>query len=328
LSASDTTAATMTAAGGRPSGGRPAVVVTSRSFGSGDADPAAELRAAGFEVLRGDPAHTPGALAHPLAAAVGWIAGAAPVRAEHLALAPRLRVLARFGTGTDAVDLGAAAERGVVVARTPGANAESVADHAVALMLAALRHVVAADRAAREGEWAAPARGRELGALTVGIVGFGAVGRGVARRVGDGFGARVLAHDPFVDDATVALDELLARADVISLHCPGGDAPLIDEAALAQVRRGAVLVNTARGSLLDEQAVAEALRDGRLGALAADVLASEPAAASPLLHAPNVTITPHVSAQTTQAIDRMGAESAAEVLRVLRGEPARNPVSA
>jgi D-3-phosphoglycerate dehydrogenase len=307
--------------------GRPAVVVTSRSFGTGEADPAAELRAAGLDVLRADPAHEPSALAEPLRRAVGWIAGAAPVGAGHLALAPRLRVLARFGTGTDAVDLGAAAQRDVVVARTPGANAESVADHAVLLMLAALRHLVAADRAARGGEWAAPARGRELGACTVGIVGLGAVGRGVERRV-SGFGARVLAHDPFVGGDTVALDELLARADVVTLHCPGGDAPLIDEAALGRMRRDAVLVNTARGSLLDEPAVAAALHEGRLGALAADVLAAEPATASPLLRAPNVTITPHVSAQTTQAIDRMGAESTAEVLRVLCGEPARHPVTA
>jgi D-3-phosphoglycerate dehydrogenase len=155
------------------------VLVTTRSFGTGAADPAAELRGAGLDVVRGDPAHDPAQLGGPLERAVAWIAGAAPIGADLLDLAPRLRVLARFGTGVDAVDVAAAAARDVVVTRTPGANADSVADHAVTLMLAALRHLVAADRAVRAGSWRAPARGRELGALTVGIVGYGAVGRGV-----------------------------------------------------------------------------------------------------------------------------------------------------
>jgi len=307
------------------------VLVTTRSFGTGDVDPGARLRAAGLEVVAGDPGHDPAALAEPLARAVGWIAGTGPVAAEQLELAPRLRVLARFGTGTDAVDLAAAAARGVVVARTPGANAESVADHAVALMLAALRHVVAADRAVRGGDWRAPAPGRELGALTVGLVGYGAVGRGVARRVSAGFGSRVLAHDPYLDAAEGAeltdLPVLVAASDVVSLHLPGGDEPLVDAALLERFKPGAVLVNTARGTLLDEAAVARALAAGHLGAAVVDVLAAEPATSSPLLAAPNVTVTPHLSAQTTQAIDRMGVESAAEVLRVLRGEPPRNPVT-
>jgi D-3-phosphoglycerate dehydrogenase / 2-oxoglutarate reductase len=306
------------------------VLVTPWSFGSGDADPEAELRAAGLDVVRGEPDHDLAALAEPLGRAVAWIASASPVRAEHLDAAPRLRVIARFGTGTDAVDLAAAAARGIVVARTPGANAESVADHAVGLMLAALRHLVAADRAVRAGEWRPPARGRELGALTVGIVGYGAVGRAVARRVRAGFGSRVLAHDPFLTAADgaqlVGLEDLLAAADVISLHLPASDAPLVDATLLARVRPGAVLVNTARGSLLDEDAVADALRSGRLGAVAVDVLADEPATDSPLLAAPNVTVTPHLAALTTQAIDRMGMESVAEVLRVLRGQPVLNPV--
>ena len=301
------------------------VLVTTRSFGTGDADPAVRLRAAGLEVVSGDPGHDPSALAEPLSRAVGWIAGTGPVRAEHLELAPGLRVIARFGTGTDAVDLAAAAARDVVVARTPGANAESVADHAVALMLAALRHVVAADRAVRDGGWRAPARGRELGALTVGVIGYGAVGRGVAHRVGAGFGSRVLAYDPFVDAAEDAeltsLETVVGESDIVSLHLPGGGEPLVDAELLERFKPGAVLVNTARGGLLDEPAVAVALAAGRLGAAAFDVLAAEPATSSPLLAAPNVTVTPHLSAQTTQAIDRMGFESVDEVLRVLRGEP-------
>jgi D-3-phosphoglycerate dehydrogenase len=296
------------------------VVVTSRSFGSGDADPAGELRAAGLDVVKGDPGHE----ALPLEGAVGWIAGVGPITAAHLEAAPRLKVIARFGTGVDAVDLRAAADRDVVVARTPGANAESVADHAVALMLAALRDLVAADAAARRGDHDAR-RGRELGALTVGIVGLGAVGRGVARRVGAGFGARVVAHDPFASSPDVPLarlDEVAGEADVLTLHLPGGEAPLVDAPFLAAMKPGAVLINTARASLLDEHAVAEALRGGRLAAAAVDVHGDD----SPLLSAPNVTVTPHIAAQTTQSIDRMGTQAAAEVLRVLRGDRPLNPV--
>ena len=305
------------------------VLVTSRSFGSGDADPAAALRDAGFQVVPGDPAHDPAALAGSLADAVGWIAGTGPIGAAQLDLAPRLRVIARFGTGTDAVDVATAEARGIAVARTPGANAASVADFAVALMLAALRQLVAGDRQVRDGDWSLPTRGRELGALTVGIVGLGAVGRGVARRVRGGFGSRVLAHDPYVDAADgvelTDLDALVAASDVVTLHLPGG-ARLVDAALLSRFKPGAVLVNTARGSLLDEAAVARALADGRLGAAAVDVLAAEPAASSPLLAAPNAIVTPHVAAQTVEAVDRMGVESAAEVLRVLAGEAPANPV--
>ena len=305
------------------------VLVTTRSFGTGDADPAARLRDAGLEVVRGDPGHDPLKLSAPLADAVGWIAGTGPIGPAQLERARRLRVIARFGTGTDAVDVEEAERRGIVVARTPGANAAAVADHAVALMLAALRQLVAGDRAVRGGDWSLPTRGRELGALTVGIVGLGAVGRGVAERVRGGFGSRVLAYDPYVDETGDAeltdLDALVAASDIVTLHLPGG-APLVDAELLSRFKPGAVLVNTARGSLLDEAAVARALAAGRLGAAAVDVLAAEPAASSPLLAAPNVIVTPHVAAQTVEAVDRMGVESAAEVLRVLAGEAPANPV--
>ena len=310
------------------------VLVTTRSFGAGDADPAGVLAAAGLRVVRGPVDHDPAALAQPLGEAVAWIAGTAPVTARHLDVAPRLRVVARYGTGVDAVDLHAARARGIVVTNTPGANAEAVADYTVALMLAALRHLVDQDRAARTGRWQAQ-RGRELGALTVGLVGFGAVGRGVARRLA-GFGATVLVHDPYVapDELQTAgvqpvpeLAALAARAQLVSLHLPGGGRPIVDTAFLAHLPAGAMLVNTARGDLVDEAAVAAALAEGRLGAAAVDVLASEPAAASPLLDAPNTIVTPHAAGQTVEAIDRMGMTAAEEVVRVLAGKAPRHPVA-
>ena len=305
---------------------RGTVVVTSRSFGHGTSDPGADLTASGLEVTRGPADHDPGALGPLLGSAVAWIAGSGPVTEEHLRLAPDLQIVARYGTGVDAVDLDAARRRRIVVTNTPEANADAVAEHTVALMLACLRHIVTADRHVRDGEWPA-VRGRELGASTVGVVGFGAVGRRVAGLV-EGFGATVVAHDPFADMTGVealALDELLARADVVSLHRPPGPAPVIDAAALERMPDGAVLVNTARASLLDEDAVAAALDGGRLGAVGADVLRGvddpdAPAAGdgpSPLLTAPRTVLTPHCAAQTDQAIDRMGAAAVAEVIRVI-----------
>jgi D-3-phosphoglycerate dehydrogenase len=310
------------------------VLVTSRSFGSGHADPEAALAERGLEVRRGDHRHDVQALREDLSTAVGWIAGTAPIDTTHLDLAPDLRVIARYGVGVDAVDLQAAAAHGVTVTNTPGANAESVADHALALMLAAARHLVAGDRSARAGDWSARP-GRELSALTVGIVGFGRIGQALARRLVGGFGARVLAYDPYMKAEAVHaagclpcdLSSLVQKADVVSLHVPGGGRPLVDAELLAALRPGAILVNTARGDLLDEAAVAAALVDGRLGALAVDVLSAEPADASPLLRAPNVIVTPHLAAQTAEAVDRMGTMAADEVLRVLSGELPLHPVS-
>ncbi len=311
------------------------VVVTARSFGSGDADPVGLLQEAGLEVVRADASHDLDALAGPLSGAVAWISGTSPVGEAHLSAAPGLRVLARYGTGYDAVDLAAAARLGVVVTNTPGANVEAVADHAVGLMLAALRHLVDGDRAVREGN-RPTLRGRELGALTVGIVGFGRIGRAVAGRLSGGFGSRVIAYDPFVPpervretpgvEAAADLRELASAADVLSLHMPGGAEPVVDADLIQAIKPGAVLVNTARGDLIDEEAAASALREGRLGAVAVDVLASEPAFESPLLDAPNTMVTPHVAAQTTEAIDRMGLWAAEEVIRVLGGETPRYPV--
>jgi len=319
----------------KEAGARPSVVVTTRSFGTGDSDPAGLLQKAGLRVAHADPAHDQAILEEALSAAVAWIAGTSPIDGRHLAAAPKLKIVARYGTGYDSVDLAAAARRGVIVTNTPGANAGAVADHTVGLMLAALRQLVAGDRASREGI-RLPLRGRELAALTVGIVGFGSIGRAVARRLIGGFGPRVLAYDPFVaperarEAGIEPVDDLsgLARAaDVLTLHLPGGGSAVVDDAFLSRMRPGAVLINTARGDLLDEQAVASALAEGRLAAAAVDVLASEPATSSPLLDAPNAIVTPHVAAQTTQAIDRMGMMAAEEVVRVLAGEAPRHPVA-
>lgn len=305
------------------------IVVSVRSFGSGAEDPTGLLTDAGYVVDHIDRDHDLRACAPVLADAVGWIAGTAPIAATHLAAAPRLRVISRYGAGFDNVDIDAAAARQVVVTNTPGANAEAVADHTIGLVLAALRHLVRGDDAVRRGDWP-KLSGRELGACAVGIVGLGAVGRAVARRLA-GFGSRVVAYDPFLEpgDSEVPLlplEDLLATADVVTLHAPAGARPVIDRDALARMRADAVLVNTARASLVDEPAVAEALAGDRLGAYASDVLAHEHGSPSPLVSAPRTTFTPHVAAHTREAIDRMGRVATEECLRVLRGEPPRHPV--
>lgn len=201
------------------------LVVSTRSFGTGDIDLVGRLTEAGCRVVRIAHDHDLDTVADALADAEGWIAGVAPVTVDHFRAAPRLRILARYGVGTDAVDLVAAATSGVVVTNTPGANAGAVAEHALALTLAALRGVVAGDRAWRSGAWTAQ-RGREISALTVGVVGAGRIGQGYAARV-RALGARVVAHDPFLTTAPdlplVTLGELLSTSNVPEPACGGGN---------------------------------------------------------------------------------------------------------
>lgn len=313
------------------------ILVTSRSFSDGDLDLVQHASRAGHRILRGPAHHDLDELRSLLHGADAWIAGTGPITDEHLAAAPRLRVIARYGVGTESVDLEAARRRGIPVTNTPGANADAVADHAVGLMLAALRFVPDGDRRVRTGDWAVR-RGRELGAATVGLVGFGRIGQGVAKRL-SGFGCRVLAADPFLTaDAVrangaepVEIDALFQQADLISLHAPGGQL-LVEETRLASMRRGSIVVNTARGDLIDEAAVAEALLDGVLAGYAADTLHGDTAAShSPLLStelADRVIVTPHLGAQTTQAVDTMGSLSLDDVIAVLAGREPANPVTA
>lgn len=307
---------------------RAVVLVTSRSFGSGSPEPERRLRAAGLAVERAPSDHDLDRLRPALRRAVAWVAGTGEISASHLDAAPGLRVIARYGVGVEAVDLDAAAARRVRVTNTPGANTESVADHTLALLLALLRGVAGADGEA--GATPRPPEAREVSALTFGLVGLGRIGDAVARRL-LGFGARVLAHDPGVREAPDGLDAvalrdlpgLLTDSDVLSLHRPGGET-VVDAALLERVRDRALLVNTARDDLVDERAVAEALRTGRLGGYAADVGDQE----GPLADAPNVLMTRHVASHTVEAIDRMGSMAAEEVLRALADEPPRYPVVA
>jgi len=245
-------------------------------------------------------------------------------------------VIARYGVGYDAVDLAAATAHGIIVTNTPGANSESVADLALTLLLTALRMVKAGDNAVRRADWAV-IRGREISSLRIGVAGFGRIGRSFAARV-SGLGASVLAYDPLISEvetlpkrhARAASFIELSACDAVSLHAPGGQR-LVDATWLHSVR-GMTLVNTARADLVDESATADAIRSGHLTSYAADTLDTEShgSGESPLLAddlADRVIITPHLGAQTVQAIDRMGVAAVNNVLLVLNGRSALNPVT-
>jgi D-3-phosphoglycerate dehydrogenase len=249
--------------------------------------------------------------------------------------APRLRVIGRHGVGVDHVDRLAAAERGVVVVNTPDANTRAVAEHTLAMIFALSSRLVEGDRAARAGDWQARHRlvGMELAGRLIGLVGFGAIGQRVGAMAAC-LGMEVAYHDPADrtavagDARPMALSELLAAADVISIHVPllPSTRHLIDEGALRSMKTTALLINTARGVVVDQSALERALGEGWIAGAAVDVLDPEPPdPRSALLALPNVIVTPHMAAHTTEALRAM-ASVVDDVLAVLAGQPPVHPV--
>ncbi|MFF2652268.1 2-hydroxyacid dehydrogenase [Streptomyces sp. NPDC058045] len=281
-------------------------------------------------------------LIEALAGAAVCVTQMAPITARVLAACPALRLVAVSRGGPVNVDLAAATRSGTAVSFAPGRNAPAAAEFAVGLMLAALRRIPAADAELRRGVWrgdlyAYEEAGGELDGATVGLVGYGAVGRRVGR-VLRAFGARVLAADPYTDpDAVradgvepVELDELLRQSGVVSLHARLTPATrhLLDARRLALLPPGAVLVNSARGGLLDHTPLPALLRSGRLAALALDVYDVEPPPPDwPLHGVPNVVTAPHLAGATRQTAHRAAAITAAETGRFLRGEPLAHPAN-
>jgi phosphoglycerate dehydrogenase-like enzyme len=305
---------------------RSRVVVTWVDYDVDDPATGGLLREAGLrvELAPKHGARTAAELAGLVCEADAAIVSTDPFERSVFEAAPRLRVIARVGVGTDSIDLRAATEAGVAVTTTPGANRETAADHALALMLAAVRRVVEHDAAVRRGEWrrTGEATPWDLHGATVGIVGYGSIGQAVARRLG-GFGTRLLVADPALSagDGTevVALDELLARADLVSLHLPLLPATrhIVGARELARMRPGAFLVNTSRGGLVDEAALAGALRAGELRGAALDVFTDEPEVPAALRSLPNVVLTPHVGGLSDRSIARMTRRATRDVLDVL-----------
>ncbi|HEY6635448.1 MAG TPA: C-terminal binding protein [Acidimicrobiia bacterium] len=252
-----------------------------------------------------------------------------PWSAGSIARLEKCRIIARYGIGFDNVDLAAARDAGIVVTNVPDYSVEEVATHALALILASLRKVVAADRSVRSGEWGVDQFRpiHRLSTLTVGLVGYGRIARRIAAPL-EALGASIVAHDPYLQSGPGlpplhTLDEVLEMADIVSLHLPLTEETrgIIGVTALANVKEGAILVNTSRGPLVDLDALGEALRSGRMAAAALDVFDIEPVDPSRLQEIPNLIATPHMAYYSEEALQESQRKAATQVIKVLTGEP-------
>lgn len=314
----------------QPHAAKPAVLVTAAKLAP---EAVSILQAAGYavpctsgypseaELLSAIAEHRPVALLHRQGIINGTVMDAA---------APALRIIARHGAGVDGIDLAAAEARGLTVTRAAGANARSVAEHAMALMLSLLKDLPSVSEGMREGLWEKTSRmTRDVAGVSLGIVGYGAIGSRVAR-LADAFGMRVAAFDPLLPagplpgpgDRMADLPALLARAEVLSLHCPldATTRGMIGAAELAALPRGAILVHTARGGIVDEAALLAALEYGHIAWAGIDVFAKEPLdAASPLRTHPRILATPHLAANTPLGAVGMSTGAAESIVAVLAG---------
>lgn len=304
---------------------RPIVVIADKL-----ADSAVAVLAGDFEVRNIDGTDIP-TLHSALADADAVIVRSATrIDAAALAVAGRLKVVARAGVGLDNVDINAATGRGVMVVNAPTSNIVSAAEQAMALLLASARNTAQADASLKRGEWKrSQFTGVELAGKTVGVVGLGRIGQLFAARIA-AFDTKLIAYDPYVQPARaaqlgitlVSLDDLLLQSDFISIHLPKTPETvgLIGKAELDKIKPGVRIVNAARGGLIDEAALAEALADGRVAAAGIDVYATEPCTDSPLFNLDNVVVTPHLGASTREAQDNAGLAVARSVKLALSGE--------
>jgi D-3-phosphoglycerate dehydrogenase / 2-oxoglutarate reductase len=251
----------------------------------------------------------------------------------------RCKIIARYGIGVDNVDLAAATKAKILVTNVPDYCIDEVSDHALALLLALARRLTAADGAVKAGGWDVVAHAgiRRLRGQTLGLLGFGKIAKALASKV-EPLGMKVLVYDPYLDPALIArhgveavsLDRLLAEADTVSIHVPLSPETrnIVGKRELARMKPTAFLINTSRGGIVDEQVIAVALKEGRLGGAALDVLSVEPPPADhPLRQAPNVILTPHLAFYSRESVIELQTKAAEEVARALKGEPPRCPVN-
>jgi len=305
------------------------VVVLARSFSRASPEPLAILEKAGCQVnFKSNPEpDNEEVVANLIGGAPAVIVGVDRIGKEVFDRCPQLKVISKHGVGVDNIDLDQAKARGVVVANAPGTNSDSVADMALTLILAFARRLPYLFERIKEKQWSSPEMGLELRDKTLGVVGLGRIGRGVAERA-LGFGMKILFYDPIVtaEQATsfqkVSLPYLFEHSDIISLHAPltPETQGMVDEPLLSRMKKEAYLVNTARGELINEEALFRFLKEEKIAGAALDVLSAEPPFLSPLLTLPNVIVTPHKAAHTREANIKMGKVAATNVVRVLAGE--------
>jgi D-3-phosphoglycerate dehydrogenase / 2-oxoglutarate reductase len=315
------------------------ILVTPTTYGKSDPRLRRELEAAVGEVIY-NPAGRPlssNELRKMLPGCDGYIAGLDRIDASALEAADRLRVLARYGAGVDNVDLAAARRKGVVVTNTPNVNSSSVAELTVGLILCLARKIPEFSKSVKTGEWNR-SMGMALEGKRVGLMGFGNIGKEVARRL-SGWSVRLIAYDLLPDRAAaakfgvelVSQPQLLAESDLLSLHLPllGSTRRIVNAEFLAMMKKGAFLINTSRGDLIDEAALHWALESGQLQGAALDTFVQEPPSAeNPLLKMPSLIATPHCGGHTDLAMDAMGWGALEDCLAVLRGEAPLHPVTA
>jgi D-3-phosphoglycerate dehydrogenase len=304
-----------------------------------------DLPASALDLLRAEGWHidaragrTPEALAADLRDADALVVrSATKVTAALIEAAPKLRAIARAGTGVDNVDVTAASARGIVVMNAPGANSVSVAELAMGFVLALARHLPAADAAMKQGKWEKKKfLGEEVRDKVLGLAGLGRIGQEVARRASS-FGMRVIAHDPFVSDRIasdlgvdlVSIDDLFVRADYLSLHMPSNDQTrkLVNAERLARAKKGLRIINTARGDLIDETALADAIESGQIAGAGLDVFEKEPTVDHRLQMLPQVIASPHIAASTREGQELVGEETAQALRDFLRDGQIRNAVN-
>lgn len=308
---------------------KPLVLISSRSFSTGNVDLIKILNDSGCEIRKISSDHKIEEISSDLINAVAWIAGVAPITDEMMAKAPNLKIISRYGVGVEAVDLASARKRGILVANTPGANSNSVAELTIGLIFSALRNLPIANSNVRSSNWSV-IRGKEINGMIIGVIGYGKIGKLVASKLNK-LGAKILVFDPFVSDPEIVDLELINKsAQLVTLHSPGEDL-IIDQTWVDKAPQGQIIINTARANLVDESAIAEALRSGRLSFYAADTLSTENTKFDSKLLANDLAdktlFTPHLGAQTDQSIDLMGSMAVENVLATLAGKPIRNLIT-
>ena len=303
------------------------ILTTPRSYGSNMPELFEQLEAAGYEVVRNS---TGGILEKEqmkalIADCSGIIVGVDPLDAEVLSCAPRLRAIAKYGVGVDNIDLDYCKAHGIKVSRTVGANSEAVADYAMTLIMAVARKAVMIDRKCRGRDWSKIST-RDVSGATLGLFGLGAIGKHVAKRA-QGFGMKVLAFDPYWPEEYARENNIIRadaetifrEADYISLHLPLMESTrnFVGEKEIAMMKRDAVIINTARGGLIDEAALLRALREGRIYGAGIDAFAQEPPEDPAWFELDNVVIGSHCAASTTGATQNMGRMATQNILRDL-----------